>query len=110
MTWVVGTGAFLGMLAIVLGVVTIRTGWLLPTARRHVTRSELHGFGAVLTGAPVVVQSLFYFRLLPSVSWEVRFFGGNALLLAGLILMILSQLPPLGRSREQADSAGVRMV
>ncbi|WP_037628766.1 hypothetical protein [Streptomyces aureus] len=107
MAWVVGAGAFLGLLAIVLGVVTIRTGWILPTARRHVTRPELHGFGAMLTGTPVVVQSLFYFRLLPSVSWEVRFFGGNALLLAGLLLIILSQLLPLGRSREQTDPAGV---
>ncbi|PJN10982.1 hypothetical protein CG723_08200 [Streptomyces sp. CB01635] len=42
MTWVVGTGAFLGMLAIASGIVTLRTGWILPMARRHVTRPRLH--------------------------------------------------------------------
>lgn len=106
MAWVVGTGAFLGLLAIALGIVTLRTGWILPTARRHVTRSKLHGLGALLTGASPLLQSLFYFRILPSVSWEVRFLGGNAVLLAGLCLIALSQLLPLHRNRDHADPSG----
>ncbi|WP_405483469.1 hypothetical protein [Streptomyces sp. NBC_00009] len=107
MAWVVGTGAFLGLLAIALGIVTLRTGWMLPTARCHVTRPQLHGLGALLTGASVVLQGLFYFRVLPSVSWEARFFTGNALLLAGLLLIALSQLLPLRQNLNHADPSGV---
>ncbi|MGW6400358.1 hypothetical protein [Streptomyces sp. NPDC055134] len=107
MAWVVGTGAFLGLLAIASGIVTLRTGWILPTARRHVTRPQLHGLGVLLMGASVVLQGLFYFRLLPSVSWEVRFFGGNALPFAGLLLIALSQLLPLRRNPNHDDSSGV---
>lgn len=107
MAWVVGTGALLGLLAIALGIVTLRTGWILPTARRHVTRPQLHGLGALLTGASALLQSLFYFRILPSVSWEVRFFGGNAFLFAGLLLITLSQMLPLRRSPDHADPSGV---
>lgn len=107
MAWVVGTGAFLGLLAIALGIVTLRTGWILPTARRHVTRPQLHGLGALLTGSSVVLQGLFYFRVLPSVSWEVRFLGGNALLFAGLLLIALSQLLPLRRNLDHAAPSDV---
>ncbi|MFC9530435.1 hypothetical protein [Streptomyces sp. NPDC056975] len=107
MAWVVGTGAFLGLMAIASGIVTLRTGWILPTARRHVTRPQLHGLGVLLTGASVVLQGLFYFRLLPSVSWEARFFSGNALLFAGLLLIALSQLLPLRRNPNHADPSGV---
>ncbi|MFD8645518.1 hypothetical protein ACFV14_35020 [Streptomyces zaomyceticus] len=101
MAWVVGTGGFLGLLAIALGIVTLRTGWILPTARRHVIRHKLHGLGALLTGASALLQSLLYFHILPSVSWNVRFFGGNALLFAGLTLIALSQLLPLRRNADQ---------
>ncbi|MEU3519077.1 hypothetical protein ABZ770_28035 [Streptomyces sp. NPDC006654] len=107
MAWVVGTGAVLGMLAIVSGIVTLRTGWILPTARRHVTRPHLHGLGALLMGISVALQGLLYFRVLPGVSWEARFFGGNALLLAGLLLITLSQLLPLRPSRDHTDPSGV---
>ncbi|MFK0110716.1 hypothetical protein [Streptomyces sp. NPDC091217] len=97
----------MGLLVIALGIVTLRTGWILPTARRHVTRPQLHGLGALFTGTSVVLQGLFYFRVLPSVSWEARFFGGNALLLAGLLLISLSQLLPLRRRRDHTDPSGV---
>ncbi|MEK0099272.1 hypothetical protein WDA79_12385 [Streptomyces sp. A475] len=106
MAWVVGTGAFMGLLVVALGIVTLRTGWILPMARRHVTRPRLHGLGALLAGASVVLQGLFYFRLLPSVSWEARFFSGNALLFAGLVLIALSQLLPLRRDPNHADPSG----
>lgn len=107
MDWVVGTGAFLGLLAIALGIVTLRTGWILPTARRHVTRPQLHGLGALLVGASVLLQGLFYFRILPSVSWEGRFFGGNALLFAGILLIALSQLLPLRRNPDHATPSDI---
>ncbi|WP_448315342.1 hypothetical protein [Streptomyces sp. CO7] len=107
MAWVVGTGAFLGLLVLVSGIVTLRTGWIVPTARRHVTRPRLHGLGALLTGGSVVLQSLFHFRVLPGVSWDVRFFGGNALLFTGLLLIALGQLLPLRGSREHSDPSTV---
>ncbi len=107
MAWVVGTGGFLGLLAIGLGFVTLRTGWIVPTARRRVTRPQLHGLGALLTGASLLLQGLFYFRILPSVSWEVRFFGGNALLFAGLLLIGLSQMLPLRRDPDHGHLSGI---
>ncbi|MGW5176956.1 hypothetical protein ACWERY_21720 [Streptomyces sp. NPDC004082] len=106
MAWVVGTGALLGLLAIASGIVTLQKGWIPPMARRHVTRPQLHGFGAVFTGTSVLLQSLLYFRVVPRVSWETRFFAGNALLFAGLLLIACSQLP-LRRSRDHADPSGV---
>ncbi|HEY9328696.1 MAG TPA: hypothetical protein VIS09_10735 [Streptomyces sp.] len=106
MAWAVGTGGFLGLLAIALGIVTLRTGWILPTARRHVTRPRLHGLGGLLTGASALLQSLLYFGILPSVSWDVRFLGGIAFLFAGLSFIALSQLLPLRRNRDYADPSG----
>ncbi|MGW5070852.1 hypothetical protein ACWEQJ_33040 [Streptomyces cyaneofuscatus] len=102
MAWVVGTGLLLGMLLITMGTVTLRTGWIVPTARRHVTRPQLHGIGALLMGASLVLQSLLYFGALPSVSWETRFYGGNALLLGGMLLLIVSQSLPPRRRRDPA--------
>lgn len=56
MAWVVGTGALLGLLAIASGIVTLQKGWIPPMARRHVTRPQLHGFGAVFTGTSVLLK------------------------------------------------------
>ncbi|MGW7224703.1 hypothetical protein [Streptomyces cyaneofuscatus] len=100
MAWVVGTGLLLGLLLIAMGTVTLRTGWIVPTARRHVTRPQLHGIGALLMGASLVLQSLLYFGALPSVSWETRFYGGNALLLGGMLLLIVGQSLPQRRRRD----------
>lgn len=102
MAWVVGTGLLLGLLLIAMGTATLRTGWIVPTARRHVTRPPLHGLGTLLMGTSLVLQSLLYFEVLPSVSWEARFYGGNALLLGGMLLLLVSQLLPLRRSRDHA--------
>ncbi|MFF8837431.1 hypothetical protein [Streptomyces sp. NPDC015130] len=101
MAWIVGTAVFLGLVVVALGIVTLRTGWVVPTARRRVARPELHGLGALLVGTSVVLQGLFFFPVLPGVSWEARFFGGNALLLTGLLLLALSQLLPVRRSQDR---------
>lgn len=106
MAWVAGTGVLIGLLAVASGIGTLRTGWALPTARRHVTGPRLHGFGALLTGAPVLLHGLFYFHVVPSVSREVRFYGGNALLLAGLLLVALSRLLPQRRNSDHAGLPG----
>ncbi|MGK3092452.1 hypothetical protein ACG93S_19545 [Streptomyces sp. WAC01490] len=102
MAWAVGTGLLLGLLLIAMGTATLRTGWIVPTARRHVTRPQLHGIGALLMGASLVLQSLLYFGALPSVSWETRFYGGNALLLGGMLMLIVSQSLPPRRRRDPA--------
>ncbi|MEW5536768.1 hypothetical protein AB1339_03720 [Streptomyces cyaneofuscatus] len=102
MAWVVRTGLLLGLLLIAMGTATLRTGWIVPTARRHVTRPQLHGIGALLMGASLVLQSLLYFGALPSVSWETRFYGGNALLLGGMLMLIVSQSLPPRRRRDPA--------
>ncbi|MFE6974004.1 hypothetical protein [Streptomyces sp. NPDC057682] len=94
MAWVVGIGAVLGLLVIALGIVTLRTGWVVPPARRHVRRHRLHALGALCTGGSVVLQSLFFFGVVPGFSWEERFVTGNALLLGGLLLIALGQLLP----------------
>ncbi|MCX4532277.1 hypothetical protein OHA79_32885 [Streptomyces sp. NBC_00841] len=107
MAWVVGAGMLMGLLAIASGIVTLRTGWILPMARRHATRPQLHGLGALATGACPLIQGLFYFRILPSASWEIRFFGGNALLLTGLLLIAASQLLSPRRSPDRTDPSGV---
>ncbi|MER8044635.1 hypothetical protein [Streptomyces sp. NPDC094032] len=104
MVWLVGVNVFLGLLAIGAGVVTLRVGWVLPVARRRVTRPRRHGLGAVLVGASLSLQGLLYFWNLPGVSWEVRFFGGNALLLAGLLLIALGQTPVPRTSPARANT------
>ncbi|MEU0307442.1 hypothetical protein ACWGH7_21415 [Streptomyces cyaneofuscatus] len=102
MAWAVGTGLLLGLLLIAMGTATLRTGWIVPTARRHVTRPPLHGLGALLMSTSLVLQSLLHFRVLPGAFWEARFYGGNALLLGGMLLLILSQSLPPRRRRDPA--------
>ncbi|WP_223280852.1 hypothetical protein [Streptomyces antnestii] len=92
MEWVVGTGMLAGLLLIASGTASMRTGWVPPWARRRVTRPSLYGLGAVLVGVPCVVQGLFYFRILASPSWEVRFVAQNALMFSGLILIGVGQM------------------
>ncbi|WSQ15238.1 hypothetical protein OG604_50350 [Streptomyces sp. NBC_01231] len=80
MEWVVGSGMVLGLLAIPLGVASMRAGWTLPWVRPRVTRPRVYGLGALLVGATCVIQGLFYFRVVPKPSWEFQFFGTNAFL------------------------------
>ncbi|AWK10614.1 hypothetical protein DDQ41_18855 [Streptomyces spongiicola] len=72
MSWVVGTGTLPGLLAIAWAIVTLRTGWVAPMARRYVAWPHLRGLADLLTGSPAVLRSLFCSRLPPSVSWDVR--------------------------------------
>ncbi|MER0246448.1 hypothetical protein AAHZ94_31645 [Streptomyces sp. HSW2009] len=107
MAWVVGTGMLLGLLVIGCGIATLRTGWIVPTARRHVTRPALHGIGALVTGGSVVLQGLF-FSILPGLTWDARFYGGNALLLAGLTLLTLGQVLSPRADRDHTRPADAR--
>ncbi|KQX59666.1 hypothetical protein ASE09_03295 [Streptomyces sp. Root66D1] len=94
----------MGLVVITLGVLTLRTGWVPPWTRRHVTRPRLQGVGAVLTGLAVLLPGLAYFGVLPGLSWEVRFFGQLTLMFTGLGCIGMSQLlsPPRGRTGHPA--------
>ncbi|MFH8935394.1 hypothetical protein [Streptomyces griseosporeus] len=92
MGWTVAGGMVFGVLLVALGVAALRTGWTLPWARGRVTRMRMYGWGAVLVGVNPVVQGLFYFRIAPDLSWNVRFFSMNALLFTGLLLIGVSQM------------------
>ncbi|MEU6661965.1 hypothetical protein [Streptomyces sp. NPDC046821] len=92
MEWIVGIGMLFGLLCIIAGIAALRTGWAPRWMRRHVTRPSLYGLGLLLVGLPVFVQGFFYFHLVASPSWEVRFFGLNAFLFSGLILIGVGQM------------------
>ena len=107
MAWAVGgTCAFVGLLAVVLGTVTLRTGWVLPTARRHVTRPGLHGLGALFMGTSILLQGLVHLGILAGVSWEARVLGEIGCLFTGLLLIALSHLLPPRRTLEHAYPPG----
>ncbi|MET9349213.1 hypothetical protein [Streptomyces termitum] len=102
MGWVVGTGTVVGLLVIALGVVALRTGRVLPVSRWHVTRPRLYGAGVLVLGASLLLPGLSALHLLPGVPEEARFLGGTGLLLAGMVLLLVSQLSPLHRDRRSA--------
>ncbi|MFK0225767.1 hypothetical protein ACIQUL_08375 [Streptomyces sp. NPDC090303] len=90
----------LGVVVIALGVVTYRTYWVPPWSRGHVKRPRLLGGGSVLSGLGVLLPGLVHFGVVPDLSWEVRFFGANALMLSGFACIAASQLlgPPRART------------
>ncbi|MFF3602895.1 hypothetical protein [Streptomyces sp. NPDC002463] len=96
--WVVGAGLLLGLLGTVLAGVVLRTGWVPPWNRRHVTRPWLFGAGILMASLGNVLMGLEYFGVLPEVSWEVRFFVGNGVIWAGVLLIGASQVLPLLRT------------
>ncbi|MFF3287246.1 hypothetical protein [Streptomyces sp. NPDC003023] len=52
-------GVPLGGLAVavaVLGVVAVRTGWVLPSQRRHIVRSKLFGYAQLLVATGLAMQ------------------------------------------------------
>ncbi|MGW7264928.1 hypothetical protein [Streptomyces sp. NPDC054842] len=106
MDWVVGGGMLLGCLAIALGSIAVYSGWTPSWQRRRTTRPRVHGLGVLLVGTPCVLQGLFFFHLVPSPSWQVRFIGTNALLLSGLALITVGQMLPPSRSTTREHSPG----
>ncbi|MEG3628943.1 hypothetical protein [Streptomyces poriticola] len=97
MAWVVGAGMLLSALAVTVGIITLRTGWIPPLARGHVRRPKLYGLGVLAMGLSPLLPGLFYFDVLPGASWDLRFFGMNAFVLVGLLLIAASQLMPVRR-------------
>lgn len=60
-------------------------------------RPRVYGLGALLVGVPCVIQGSFYFHFVPRPPWEFGFFGTNALMFSGLILMGVGQMRPSRR-------------
>ncbi|MBG7702389.1 hypothetical protein HCJ76_30980 [Streptomyces sp. MC1] len=92
MSWFAGFDMVVGVVALVFGSVSLRTGRALPGGRRRVRQPRLQGLGAALIGVACLLQGFFHFGLTPSPSWEVRFFGANTLILSGLVLLMAGGL------------------
>ncbi|WP_158718970.1 hypothetical protein [Streptomyces globisporus] len=94
----------LGVVAIVLGVIAFRTGWMLPPSRRGVRQPRLYGVGAAVAGVGLLYLGVTYFVLsddrpdaLSSNPWAAL--AGNGLELFGIALIAASHLRPRrGRS------------
>ncbi|WP_369145795.1 hypothetical protein [Streptomyces sp. R44] len=94
-----------GVLAVVLGVVAFRRGWMIPPARRHVRRPRVYGVGVALTGVGLLVSDAVWMGvregLLPNPPWGAL--AGNAVLLVGIAFIAASYLRPRhGRSPHPA--------
>lgn len=75
------------------GVAAITRGWVLPWNRRHIRRVRLYGWGQLVAAFGLCCQVVF--GLVIS-GIGIRQFGtltGSGLLLTGLIVMGVSQLP-----------------
>ncbi|MFC9591197.1 hypothetical protein [Streptomyces sp. NPDC056944] len=93
----------LGVVAIVLGVIAFRTGWMIPPSRRGVRQPRLYGVGAAVAGGGLLLMGVSYFVLagrpdgLSSNPWLAL--AGNGVELAGIALVAASHLRPWrGRS------------
>ncbi|MFI1715288.1 hypothetical protein [Streptomyces litmocidini] len=85
-----------GVLAIVMGAVAFRTGWMIAPARRTVRRPRVYGVGAMVMGAGVLTSTAVYFAVrigaLPGPPWGAL--AGNALVFAGAAFVAASRLRP----------------
>lgn len=99
--WMLGVSMPVGVLAIVMGVVAFRTGWVIRPARRSVRRPRVYGVGVMVMGAGILTSGAAYFvaRLgdLSGPPWGALV--GNALVLVGIAFVAASYLlPPRGRA------------
>ncbi|MEU3049263.1 MULTISPECIES: hypothetical protein [unclassified Streptomyces] len=99
MHWLGVLAAAVGAAALVLGAAALRSGWTLPWTRGTVLRPQLYGLGGVLFGVACLGQGLFSLGVLPAVSRDVRLYAMSALLLCGLLLIGVSQMPRTARRR-----------
>ncbi|MHA5054291.1 hypothetical protein [Streptomyces sp. SD15] len=82
----------LALLIATSGVAAVTSGWVLPMNRRHVRAPRIYGWGQLMVAFALCWQLVFGLMISDS---EVRPLGtliGAAILLAGLIVMMVSQL------------------
>lgn len=79
-------GIPVGVLALVvaaLGVVAVRTGWLLPAQRKHIVRPRLFGWAQLLVAAGLALQVAAVVLVTdPAAQGYVRFAGLAVMLVA----------------------------
>ncbi|MEU6165258.1 hypothetical protein [Streptomyces tanashiensis] len=95
MAWILGAVMPLGVVAIVLGVIAFRTGWMIPPSRRSVRQPRVYGVGVALTGVGLLVMGATYFVLsdaLPGHPWLALV--GNGVELVGIAVIAASHLRP----------------
>ncbi|MBQ0828754.1 hypothetical protein [Streptomyces tagetis] len=91
-------GALVALLIGVSGVAALTRGWLLPVNRRSVRRVRLHGWGQLVMALGLgwnaaCALTLDRLAAYDGLMREWGTFGGIALILGGLVLVMLSQLP-----------------
>ncbi|MFG2368195.1 hypothetical protein ACGFY3_42315 [Streptomyces mirabilis] len=82
----------LALLIAASGLAAVTSGWVLPMNRRHVRAPRIYGWGQLVVAFALCWQLVFGLMISDS---DVRPLGtliGAAILLAGLIVMMVSQL------------------
>ncbi|MGW1762202.1 hypothetical protein [Streptomyces mirabilis] len=82
----------LALLIAASGLAAVTSGWVLPMNRRHVRAPRVYGWGQLVVAFALCWQLVFGLMISDS---DVRPLGtliGAAILLAGLIVMMVSQL------------------
>ncbi|MER5204927.1 hypothetical protein [Streptomyces sp. NPDC002825] len=98
MAWFMGATVPFGVVAIAMGVVAFRTGWMIAPARRSVRQPRVYGLGAALVGLGLLAAVVLYFTLPADVASRDPWlpFVGNFLELTGVALIASSRRNPRG--------------
>lgn len=81
----------LALLIAASGVAAVTRGWVLPTNRKAVHRPRLYGWGQLTVAFALCCQALFGLLISAPGTRQWGTLTGSALLLAGLIVMMVSQ-------------------
>ncbi|WP_432044074.1 hypothetical protein [Streptomyces cadmiisoli] len=79
------------------GVAAITRGWVLPWNRRHIRRVRLYGWGQLIVAVGLCWQVVFGLLVSGIGVRQFMTLTGSGLLLAGLIVMMVSQRPGANR-------------
>ncbi|MFB7110482.1 hypothetical protein [Streptomyces sp. NPDC056291] len=79
------------LLAAASGIAAVTRGWVLPWNRHRVRRVRLYGWGQLMVAVAVGRQAVFWWVISDPIvrSWAVL--PGSGLLVAGLLVMAVSQ-------------------
>ncbi|MEW2636005.1 hypothetical protein AB0903_31290 [Streptomyces sp. NPDC048389] len=77
------TVGVLALLVAALGILAVRTGWLLPAQRRHIVRPRMFGYAQLLVAAGLATQVVAALLVAdPAAQGYVRFAGLAVMLVA----------------------------
>ena len=89
-------GIAVGVLALfvaVLGVLAVRTGWLLPAQRKHIVRPRMFGYAQLLVAAGLATQVVAAVLVADPVAQDYVRFGGLAVMLVAPGMIWAAQRP-----------------